>query len=355
VVPAIAIGQALVQRGHPIDRVHFVGSRRGMEGRMVADAGFAITLLPGRGISRRLTWRNAGAIAGLAVGAARAMVLVGRLRPSVVITVGGYASVPAALAAVAWRVPLVVAEQNAVPGLANRLAGRFAAACAVSFPGTPLRRAVLTGNPVRGHILAADRSVSGRAQARAELGLPPDALVVAAAGGSLGARRINDAVLGVAASWAARPGVAIRHVLGDRDFDEFLGAAPKPSPGGLVYQQVRFEDRMDLLLSAADVAVQRAGASTVSELTVVGVPAVLIPLPGAPGDHQAANARRLAAAGAAVVIPDDELDVARLAAQLDSLLGDDEVRHAMAAAARSLAHPDAADAVASLAEEHARA
>jgi UDP-N-acetylglucosamine:LPS N-acetylglucosamine transferase len=112
---------------------------------------------------------------------------------------------------------------------------------------------------------------------------------------------------------------------------------------------------MDLLLSAADVAVQRAGASTVSELTVVGVPAVLIPLPGAPGDHQAANARRLAEAGAAVVIRDDELDAARLSAQLDALLGDDEARHTMAAAARGLAHPDAAAAVASLAEEHARA
>jgi undecaprenyldiphospho-muramoylpentapeptide beta-N-acetylglucosaminyltransferase len=353
VVPAIAIGQALVERGHPARSIHFVGSRRGMERRMVPDAGFAITLLPGRGIARRLTLDNVAAVGGLIAAAMRALVLLGRLRPSVVITVGGYASVAAALAAVAWRIPLVVAEQNAVPGLANRVAGRFAAVCAVSFPGTRLRRAVVTGNPVRPQILAVDRTVSGRAAARVALGLPAEGLVVAAAGGSLGARRINDAVLGIARAWADRPGLAIRHVVGHREFDAVSQAAPPSTPGGLIYQQLRFEDRMDLLLSAADVAVQRAGASTVSELITVGIPAILIPLGGAPGDHQTANARRLATAGAAVVIPDDELDPARLAAELDRLLSDDRLRDAMASASRNLARPHAAAAVATLAEEHA--
>jgi undecaprenyldiphospho-muramoylpentapeptide beta-N-acetylglucosaminyltransferase len=354
VVPAIAIGQALVERGHPVRSIHFVGSRRGMERRMVPDAGFAITLLPGRGIARRLTLDNVAAVCGLLAAGMRALVLLGRLRPSVVITVGGYASVAAALAAVAWRIPLVVAEQNAVPGLANRLAGRFAAVCAVSFPGTRLRRAVVTGNPVRPQILAVDRTASGRAAARFALGLPAEGLVVAAAGGSLGARRVNDAVVSVARAWADRPGLAIRHVIGDRDFDAVSRATPPSTPGGLVYQQVRFEDHMDLLLSAADVAVQRAGASTVSELTAVGMPSILVPLGGAPADHQAANARRLAEAGAAVVIPDDELDSGRLAAELDRLLSDHRLRDAMASASRSLARPHAAAAVASLAEEHAR-
>jgi undecaprenyldiphospho-muramoylpentapeptide beta-N-acetylglucosaminyltransferase len=355
VVPAIAIAQALVQRDHPASSIHFVGSRRGIEQRLVPAAGFAVTLLPGRGIARRFTLDNIGAVAGLLAAVARAVLLVGRLRPSVVIAVGGYASVAATLAAVVWRIPLVVAEQNAVPGLANRLASRFAAASAVSFADTPLRRAVVTGNPVRPQILAVDRSAAGRLAARDALGLPEEGLVVAAAGGSLGARRINEAVVGVARAWCARPGVAIRHVVGDRDFDAFSRSVPPPCPGGLVYQPVRFEDRMHLLLAAADVAVQRAGASTVSELTVAGVPAILIPLPGAPGDHQVANARRLAAAGAAVVIPDDELDAARLATELDRLLDDEENRAAMADAARSLARPDAAAAVAGLAEEHARA
>ncbi len=111
---------------------------------------------------------------------------------------------------------------------------------------------------------------------------------------------------------------------------------------------------MDLVLSAADVAVQRAGASTVAELTVVGLPSILVPLPGAPGDHQTANARRLAEAGAAVVIPDGELDPARLGAELDRLLDDGALRRRIGAAAKGLAHPDAAAAVAALAEAHAR-
>jgi undecaprenyldiphospho-muramoylpentapeptide beta-N-acetylglucosaminyltransferase len=354
VVPAIAIGQALVKRGHQPQSIRFLGSRRGLERTMVPEAGFEVTLLPGRGIARRLTVDNIGAIAGLLAALVQAVVLLARVRPSVVIAVGGYASVAGALAAVVWRVPLVVAEQNAVPGLANRLAGRFAAASAVSFSGTPLPRAVVTGNPVRGQILTVDRGAQGRAAACSALGLPTDRSVVAVTGGSLGAGKINAAVLGLAAKWAGRADVAIRHVIGERDFDACTASAPPPVPGGLIYQQVPFEDHMELLLSAADVAVQRAGASTVAELTVAGLPAILVPLPGAPGDHQTANARRLAAAGAAVMIPDGELDAARLAIELDRLLEDAPARRDMGVAARALARPDAADAVAALAEEHAR-
>jgi len=354
VVPAIAIAQAFVRHGRAPETIHFMGSSRGMEGRMVPEAGFEVTLLPGRGIARRATFDNVGAVVGLLAALVKAAIVVARLRPSVVVSVGGYASVAGAFAAVAWRVPLVVAEQNAVPGLANRLAARFAAASAVSFPGTALPRAVVTGNPVRAEILAVDRSDTGRKAAREALGMPADGFVIAAAGGSLGARTVNEAVLSLAASWSERTGIAIRHVVGARDFDAVVAATPVATPGGLVYQQVRFESRMDLLLAAADVAVQRAGASTVSELTAVGVPSILVPLPGAPGDHQTANANRLAEAGAAIVILDVELDGERLAAALDRLIDDDRVRMAMGAAAKGLARPGAAEAVAALAEEHAR-
>lgn len=354
VVPAIAIGQALVARGHAPASIHFVGSRRGMEGRLVPAAGFGVTLLPGRGIARRLTWANVGAAVGLAMAAFEAVGLMARLRPAVVVAVGGYASAACAAAAAALRIPLIVAEQNAVPGLANRLAGRFAAAAAVSFAGTPLPRAVVTGNPVRSAVLAVDRSEPARAAARAALGLPAGGWVVAAAGGSLGARRINDAVVGLAGLWADRPGIAIRHVTGQRDYEMMRAVAPSPHPGGLVYQQVAFEDRMDLLLAAADVVIGRAGASTVSELTAVGLPSILVPLPSAPGDHQSANAARLAEAGAAVVIADAALDAGRLGSELDRLFADRAALPTMSASARALARPDAALAVAALAEEHAR-
>jgi UDP-N-acetylglucosamine:LPS N-acetylglucosamine transferase len=259
------------------------------------------------------------------------------------------------IAAIALRAPLVIAEQNAAPGAANRLAGRFARAAAVSFEGTDLPRAVVTGNPVRREVLAVDRDdPTSRAAARRALGLPLDAIVLAAAGGSLGARRINDAVVALAAEWAGRAGVVIRHVVGARDWEVIAGARPPSVPGGLVYQQVRFEDRMDLVYAAADLMVCRAGASTVAELAAVGLPAVLVPLPGAPGDHQTANTRALVGAGGATMIPDGELGPERLATELDSLLADPARLIAMGNAARAMARPGAALAVAALAEQHAR-
>jgi len=354
VLPALAIARALVARGRPREAIHFVGAERGIEGRLVPEAGFGLTVLPGRGVARRLTLQNVGALAGLAVAGVRAVRLLARLRPAVVISVGGYASVPCVAAACVLRIPLVVAEQNAVPGAANRLAARLARATAVSFEGTPLPRAVVTGNPVRAEIVAVDRGPAGRTAARRALGLPLDRAVVAGFGGSLGARRINDALTGLAASWAERDDLAIRHIVGERDWDAVVGARPDLPTDGLVYQQVRYEERMDAVFAAADVVVCRAGASTVAEVAVVGLPAVLIPLPGAPGDHQGANARALAAAGAAVVVPDAEVTPERLAAELDRILSDEPLRARMEGAGRQFAHPDAADAVARLAEEHAR-
>ncbi len=157
-LPGIAIGRALVARGHPVAAIRFVGSERGSEVRLVPEAGFSLTALPGRGIQRKLTFANVGAVLGLIRAFGRALGLVHRLRPSVVVALGGYASVACALAAILYRVPIVVAEQNAVPGAANRIVARFARAAAVSFPGTDLPRSVVTGNPVRPAILAVDRT-----------------------------------------------------------------------------------------------------------------------------------------------------------------------------------------------------
>lgn len=354
VIPAVAVGRALVHAGHPAESILFVGSKRGMEDRLVPAAGFEVVLLPGRGIARRLSPANVGAVAGLAAAVVQAVLLVRRCRPAVIVAVGGYASFAAVVGAAVWRVPLIVAEQNAAPGLANRVAGRFAAACAVSFPATPLPRAVVTGNPVRPEILAIDRSEAGRATARGQLGLPPDRMVVAVAGGSLGARRVNEAVLELARRWSGRSDLVVRHVIGARDFEAILPRIPQCPPSGLIYQPVRFEDRMDLLLAAADVGVFRAGASTVAEVAVAGLASVLVPLPGAPGDHQTVNARRLAGAGAAVLVADAECDATRLGQELERLLGEQSVRDSMAEAVRALAYPQAAADVAALAEKHAR-
>jgi UDP-N-acetylglucosamine--N-acetylmuramyl-(pentapeptide) pyrophosphoryl-undecaprenol N-acetylglucosamine transferase len=354
VLPALAVGRALVERGHPARSIHYVGSRRGIEARLVPAAGFDLTLLPGRGIERRLSRANLEAVPGLAVAVGRSVRLVARRRPAVVLSVGGYAGLPAALAAVMLRVPLVVAESNAVPGAANRLAGRFAAAAAVAFEGTALPRAVVTGNPVRPEVLAVDRSPPGRRAARVELGLAPDRSVVAVFGGSLGALRINEATLGLVQSWAARRDLTVYHVVGRRDWAAMSSRAAALSLDPALYRPVQYEERMPTLYAAADMVVCRAGATSVAELAVVGLPAVLVPLPGAPGDHQTANARSLARAGAAVSLADGDCTAVRLADEIDGLLADRDRLAEMGRRAKQVGRPEAAEQVAALVEEHAR-
>ena len=348
VYPALAIADELVRRGHPRDAIHFVGAARGLEARVVPAAGYSIDLLPGRGLQRSLRPRALRDNLVAALGTARAFAGAWRIlrerRPRVVVGVGGYASVPCVLAARLRRVPVVVHEQNAAPGLANRVAVRLGARAAISLPGTPLRGAVLTGNPIRSEIAAVRPAPAG-----------PRALV-GAFGGSLGARHVNDAVLDLAARWRPRTDVAIRHVSGARDHERCAGVlASVRTPGdALVYELVPYEEHMEKLYAAARVAVCRAGAVTVAELTAAGVPAVLVPLPGAPGDHQTRNADTLVAAGAAVAIPDAQLDGARLASTLDDLLAEPERLARMRDAARSLARVDAAARVADLVEDASR-
>ena len=322
---------------------------------MVAAAGFEATLLTGRGIQRRLTIENVKAAWGLAGAVVQATSLLRARRPSVVLAMGGWASVSCAMAAAALGVPVVVAEQNAVPGAANRLVGRFAKAAAVPFPGTPLPRAVVTGNPVRAEILAVDRSAAGRASARAALGLPVGRTLLAVFGGSLGALRLNEAVLGALGSWAGRGDLAVRHVVGERDWALVNREVPLLPAGGVFYQPVQYDNERELSLAAADIAVSRAGGNTVAELAAVGLPSVLVPLPGAPGDHQTANARHLADAGAGVLVADGEMTATRLQSEVDALLGDPERLAAMTAATSGIARRGAAGAVAALVEAHARA
>ena len=359
-LPGIAVADALVEAGHPAATIHFVGGEHGPEATTVPAAGFPLTMLPGRGIPRKLSPASLKAALGIARGVIAGIGLVRRLRPQVVIVLGGYAAVPCVIGAILWRVPMVIMEQNARAGAANRLAGPFAKAAAVPFAETDLRRAVVTGNPVRPEILAVHRPADTPA-ARQRLDLPLDRTVIAVFSGSLGSRRINDATLGLARRWAQRADVAIHHVVGARDWDAEPAALGAPGEGsgagrtdGLVYRRVRYEDRMPDLLAAADLAVCRAGGSTVAELAQVGLAAILVPLPIAPRDHQSANAEVLVRAGAAVRVPDAELDTDRLEAELRTLMGHEGTLAAMDAAARTLAHPDAAARVAALALEHAR-
>ena len=357
VQPALAIGEALVARGHPASSILFVGSRRGMEGRLVPEAGFAVALLPGRGIQRRLTRENLGAVGGLLVACVLGFALMVRRRPKVVVSVGGYAGVPCSLAAIVLRVPLVVVSCDAIAGASNRLVARFARKSAVAFPGTSLPHRVVTGAPLRQAVLAAQRSEQGREAARRALSVPAGRFLLAIEGGSLGARRLNDAALGLARSWVERSDVSIYHVAGERNFasvkheaDSF-GLGARPGPGsGLDYRLVGYERQMPALLAACDFAVCRAGALTVAELAAIGTPSALVPLPGAPNDHQTRNAEALTWVGAAVLISDEECTAARVEEIVTRLIEAPQRLEAMSAAASSAGHRDAAERVAELVE-----
>jgi len=348
-VPAVTVARALAA-GHGDDAVEIVGSRRGLEGDLLADTGLAVTRLPGRGFSRsfgpRQVMANVGAAAALAWALVMAVVLVRGRKPAVVVAMGGYGCV---------GVPVVLVNLDAVPGAASRLVGRFARASAVAFAGTPLPRAVVTGAPVRPEIVAAAHpDDSARGGSRRTLGLPTDRFVVGVVGGSLGARTVNEAAISLVGLWAGRSDVAMYHVVGRRDAGEMARSAPAPGVGGIVYRQVPYEDRMADFYRAADVVVGRAGANTVAELAVIGVPAVLVPLPGAPGDHQTKNAGELAAAGGAVVVADSECSGARLADELEAMRSPAGHLDEMRAGAASIGRPDAVAAVVAVVESHAR-
>jgi UDP-N-acetylglucosamine--N-acetylmuramyl-(pentapeptide) pyrophosphoryl-undecaprenol N-acetylglucosamine transferase len=347
VFPALALAEELVARGYDRESVRFVGAQRGMEATAVPAAGFAVDLLPGRGLDRALTpaaiLRNARTAWDTVVAVGRAFAVVRRTRPRVVVGVGGYASLPALLAATVLRVPRVIHEADAHPGLANRIAVRLGARPAVTLPGTALPGAVVTGNPIRPTIAAVHRAPV----------MPP---LVAVVGGSLGARSLNRAVLGLYDRWRDRTDVTIHHVSGRRDYEECLAALEGARAAGdaLGYRLVPFEEHMETIYTDATVIVARAGGMT-AELTAVGIPSVLVPLPGAPGDHQTRNAEALVAAGAAVMIADAALDPARLDAELTALLADPARCRAMGDAARGLGRPDATARFADLVEEAAGA
>jgi UDP-N-acetylglucosamine--N-acetylmuramyl-(pentapeptide) pyrophosphoryl-undecaprenol N-acetylglucosamine transferase len=343
VYPAIALAEQL-RADDPELTIRFVVDARPASAEAVRRAGFECTVLPlHRGLQRSL--RPAAIVAslraGLALVASVALALwaVLRARPAVVVGFGAYVTVPVVLAARARRVPILVHEQNGTPGLANRLAVRLGARAAVSVPGTALRDAVLTGNPIRADIVDVRRR-------------PVDPPLVAFVGASLGAGVLNDVALGLYDRWRDRDDVAIQLVTGP---DRFAACTPRLAAlrragDRLDFVMVPFEHDMAGLYEHASIMVTRGGGS-IWELAASGMPAIVVPWAGATDDHQSANAAALAAAGGAVHLPERECTVERMAQELDALLADPQRRRAMGEAMRGLARPDAAIRLAELVHE----
>lgn len=353
---------ALTVAAHARDEEHsdvtFVGAPDSLEARLATEAGFEFVGVPAHGWDRSqpLTFVTAGFTT--AVSFFRCLLLLRRLKTDVVIGFGGYVSLPLGLAAAFGGIPLVLHEQNSVPGLANRLLSRWAATVCVTYAESIHRlhrpaRALVTGDPVREAVLHADRDAGRRG-----LGLKKTDLVLLVFGGSAGARHLNSAVVALHPRLAKVKKLAVVHVAGPKEVDAVRAAVAEAVHRKLPpkwWQVHDYVDDMGGALAAADVVVCRAGATTIAELTAIGRAAVLVPYPYATDDHQSCNAAPLLQAGAAAVVSDAGLDTPAFADDVLRLLEDPRRRESMAAAAAHLARPCAATAVVDAAIEAATA
>jgi UDP-N-acetylglucosamine--N-acetylmuramyl-(pentapeptide) pyrophosphoryl-undecaprenol N-acetylglucosamine transferase len=336
VIPALAIAQQL-KKQFGAD-VLFVGTARGIETRLVPQAGFPLELIQVGALKNVSLMTRAKTLLDLPRAIAACSQMLTEFDPEVVIGVGGYASGPAMLAAIRRRLPTLAFEPNVVPGFANRMIARWVSAAAVHFEETcqyfPHCR--VTGVPVRSAFFSIAAKTEGA----------PTLLVF---GGSQGARAINLAMIESLPGLRAKiPGIHIIHQTGQRDYDQVLAAYQQSGISGEVH---KFIDDMPATFGRADLLVCRSGASTVGEITAAGKPAIFVPFPRAADDHQNVNARALERVGAAVVVEESSLEAAYLVETIVALMGDAARLRGMSEAARSLAHPKAVEEIAEMVKQ----
>ncbi|MDO5285351.1 MAG: undecaprenyldiphospho-muramoylpentapeptide beta-N-acetylglucosaminyltransferase [Actinomycetia bacterium] len=347
--PLIATAEAL-RAVKPDVSITCVGTPKGIESRVIPAAGLDLQLVPAVPLPRTPGIDLATMPGRLSGAVLKARRILRRAGAQAVVGFGGYASLPVYLAAQLLRLPVVVHEQNALPGVANRVGARFATAVCVSFPNTGLRNQQFIGLPVRASIAGLDRAAR-RPAARETLGLPQEGPVLLVSGGSQGAARLNSATQGALDELLAA-GVSVLHVLGPKNL---TGATMSRSHvgTGARYQPVGYVDAMEDAYAAADLMVGRSGAGTVVETAVVGLPTILVPLPHGNGE-QARNATSLVAAGGARLVADKELTSQRLLSEVLPLVTDAAALARMARAGQDLVPRDAAATLARIVIEAAR-
>ncbi|WP_300083749.1 undecaprenyldiphospho-muramoylpentapeptide beta-N-acetylglucosaminyltransferase [Propioniciclava sp.] len=335
--PLIATAERLREQ-EPGVRLVSVGTPKGLESRVIPAAGLDLRMIPPVPLPRKLTPALLGVPARLWGAVRQARAILDDVDADAVVGFGGYVSLPVYLAARLRRTPVVIHEQNAVPGLANKVAARFAAVTAVSFPDTPLPKARYVGLPVKAALSSLDKAAEQDA-ARTALGFAAGRPLLLVSGGSQGAVAINTAVVGARDRLLAA-GIDVLHVLGPKNITDADTAVTDPATGA-TYRPVGYVDAMEQAYAAADLMVGRSGAGTVVETATVGLPVVFVPLPHGNGE-QARNATFLVEGGAGVLVPNAELDADRLLAEVLPIMTDPERLRRMAAACRGLVPPDAA-------------
>ncbi len=338
IYPALALARYAVAKDSG-NEVLFVGSEKGLESRIVPSAGFALATIPARGFQR--SFKNIGAIIKDLLGGLRgSFKLIKDFRPDVVLGTGGYVAAPLVLSAVLKRLPVVIHEQNALPGLANRMLAPFVKRVCLSFAGTekrmpPFSKTVFTGNP-----RASEVSVLSREEGCRHFNFNPEDKNILIYGGSRGALKINQVAASYLKEKSLPPETNLIYITGEiyyREVTEKLEILPERA------RLYSYLQEMPEALASADLAITRSGATTLAEITALGVPAILIPSPNVVDNHQYYNARLLADAGAAILIEESEFDHHRLQKEIDRLFDDPDLLNEMSRCSRRMGVADAAE------------
>lgn len=352
--PALALAEELVSRGH---HVTFYGQPNRLEATLVPEAGFDFCALHISGFDRSRPWTLITSVARTR----KAMrVVEGRFdeegMPDVAIGFGAYVELPLLDAAAARGIPVVLHEQNSVPGLANKTEAKKASVVCVSLPVAAEvfegghAKVVLTGNPVRSSVIESDARAG-----RASVGANESQTLLLVFGGSLGARHVNQGVIALKEQILSRPDVFVVHSTGKGEFDSVVEKLALSEEEGRRWKVLPYISNMGDLLAAADLVLSRAGASSVAEIAALAVPSLLVPYPFATADHQTTNAHYLVDAGAARLVRDDDIDESVFSETLFELLDNPKERQAMREAARGLGQAKAASTLADQVESAAEA
>lgn len=347
IYPAVAIGKQM-QQDNPDTQLLYIGTNKGMESRIVPDQGIPFEAIEITGFRRKLSIDNVKTVLRFLKGVRRSKALLRKFKPDVVVGTGGYVCGPVVYAAAKLGIPTLIHEQNAIPGLTNQFLSRYASTIGVSFKQSEklfpkAKKTLYTGNPCATNVL---RAATGKGCA--SLGLPPRSRFVLIVGGSRGAKALNEAVIEMAPLLGQTTDVHFVFVTGDSYYASTSSRIEQVSPSGVKnVKLVPYLNNMAEVLVDATLVVSRSGASSLAEMTALGLPSILIPSPNVTNNHQEANARSLVDAGAAEMILEKDLTGVELLSRIQKLLNDDKLMNQMAEASKSFAMPDSASIIAS--------
>ncbi len=338
--PALALAEVLTARGCT---VRFAGTPQGVESRLVPQAGIPFKAFEASGFDRAHPTTILSGVSKISKSTKAAKRWFSEEKPNAVVGFGGYVSIPVARAAQQMDIPVILHEQNSVMGMANKYLAKKAAcvcvtyACSVDGVDVDPARVQVTGNPVRASIMSATRE-----DGRSMLNIPEHARMLLVFGGSLGARHINEAVVGLKDELLSRDDLYVVHITGPKELDSVCKALNLTEEESKRWQVMGYQDRMGETLAAADAIISRAGATSLAEISARAIPALLIPLPHATEDHQTMNARAYVDAGCADMLPDAELQTDTFKEKVCTLVDDAQLRASMSNAARAQKTADAA-------------